>query len=325
MKKDSTPTPKPDRETRLQKLDEKIEDAIENKSAVEVRDAYIDKAELFREEENWTQFRANMELALTKVAGASKKLELKMEILQSYHVERNEEKFKELLAECHSLEEEGGDWEKRNKMNLYKALQNIKKRNFEEAARLLLSTVSTFNSADVMSYSKLVFYATILSVLSLSRAEIKEKVVEKSEVTTELMQDETTRNFLEAFYRCKYAEFFPRLLVLSKLIQEDEFLRAHQKFILRRSRIVIYSQFLESYKTVTLKNMASSFGVSEEFIDSELSHLIAAKKLNCKIDKLEGVVNIQKSDSRVTMYDEILRKGDTLVEKMHKLARIAQA
>ncbi len=32
-------------------------------------------------------------------------------------------------------------------------------------------------------------------------------------------------------------------------------------------RIVIYSQFLESYKTVTLDNMAKAFGVSIDFID----------------------------------------------------------
>ena len=32
-------------------------------------------------------------------------------------------------------------------------------------------------------------------------------------------------------------------------------------------RIVAYSQFLESYKTVTIKSMAQAFGVSPEFID----------------------------------------------------------
>ena len=315
----------PDRETQLKKLDEKIEDAIENKAAVEVRDAYIDKAEFFKEEKNWNEFRKNLDLALTKVAGASKKLELKIEVLQSYHVERNEAKYEELLDECIALEEEGGDWEKRNKLSLYKSLRNIKRRNFERAAQLLLSTISTYNSPEIMSYSTLIFYATVLSILSLPRSEIKEKVVEKSEVTTELMRDEVTRNFLDSYYRCKYNEFFPRLLSLHEKIQGDEYLSVHQKFILRKSRIVIYSQFLESYKTVTLKNMAISFGVSVDFIDKELSNLIAAKKLNCKIDKLEGIVNIQKFDSRVAKFDEILRQGDMLIEKMHKLARIAQA
>jgi len=35
-------------------------------------------------------------------------------------------------------------------------------------------------------------------------------------------------------------------------------------------RIVAYSQFLESYKTVTIKSMANAFGVSAEFIDKYL-------------------------------------------------------
>lgn len=39
-------------------------------------------------------------------------------------------------------------------------------------------------------------------------------------------------------------------------------------------RIVAYSQFLESYKTVTIDNMAKSFGVSSDFIDRFIIILI---------------------------------------------------
>lgn len=67
-------------------------------------------------------------------------------------------------------------------------------------------------------------------------------------------------------------------------------------------RIVIYSQFLESYKTVTLETMASSFGVSINFIDRELSELISARRLNCKIDKVAGVVESERIDERNKSY-----------------------
>lgn len=39
-------------------------------------------------------------------------------------------------------------------------------------------------------------------------------------------------------------------------------------------RIVAYSQFLESYKTVTIKSMAEAFGVSPDFIDKYVKQLI---------------------------------------------------
>lgn len=67
-------------------------------------------------------------------------------------------------------------------------------------------------------------------------------------------------------------------------------------------RVVIYSQFLESYKTVTLESMANAFGVSVSFIDRELSELISSKRLNCKIDKVSGIVESERADKRNLLY-----------------------
>jgi hypothetical protein len=43
--------------------------------------------------------------------------------------------------------------------------------------------------------------------------------------------------------------------------------------ILLEMRVAAYNQLLESYSSVTLKSMASSFGVSEDFIDKYSSLL----------------------------------------------------
>ena len=66
--------------------------------------------------------------------------------------------------------------------------------------------------------------------------------------------------------------------------------------------MVAYSQFLESYKSVTIKNMSKSFGVSVEFIDKEVSHFISIGKLNCKIDKVDGVIQSSRANSRAVQY-----------------------
>jgi 26S proteasome regulatory subunit N7 len=322
--KESSPKPKTDEE-RLQEIEKKIADCIENNGAIEIRDAYIDKADFYKEKKEWEQFREAMDLALTKTVGASKKLEYNMDILQSYHEERNTDKYKEYLQKCRDLEEEGSDWEKKNKMSLYKALESISQRNFKLAAEQMMSTINTFNSPEILTFSKLIFYSTLLGILSLPRKIILEKLIQSSEVSTELKRNPQMEGLLKAFYRCKYNDFFPFLLKVHALVLEDEFLKKHEKFILRQARVIIYTQFLESYKTVTLQNMAQNFMVSPEFIDRELSELIASRKLNCKIDKLRGIVESQKADSRISRYDTIIKKGDLLIEKMHKLARIAQS
>ena len=55
--------------------------------------------------------------------------------------------------------------------------------------------------------------------------------------------------------------------------------------VLQLTRLRPRTQFLESYKSVTIQMMASAFGVSAAFLDGELSEFIAAGRLNCKIDK----------------------------------------
>ena len=73
-------------------------------------------------------------------------------------------------------------------------------------------------------------------------------------------------------------------------------MKLHYKYFIRETRVVIYSQFLESYKTVKLKSMANEFGVSIDFIDRELSELISARRLPCKIDKVEGIIETDPTD-----------------------------
>ena len=45
-------------------------------------------------------------------------------------------------------------------------------------------------------------------------------------------------------------------------------------------------QLLESYRSLTLKYMANAFGVTEEYMDSELCRFIASGRLHAKIDKV---------------------------------------
>ena len=54
---------------------------------------------------------------------------------------------------------------------------------------------------------------------------------------------------------------------LTEQIKLDRYLHLHFRYYMREVRTVVYSQFLESYKSVTIEAMAKAFGVSVEFID----------------------------------------------------------
>jgi len=86
-------------------------------------------------------------------------------------------------------------------------------------------------------------------------------------------------------------------------------------------RIVIYRQFLDPYKTVTLGSMANLFGVSVEFIDKELSEFISSGKLNCRIDRVNGIIESNRVDNKDEIYAEIIKNGDVLLSNIQKLKR----
>ena len=53
--------------------------------------------------------------------------------------------------------------------------------------------------------------------------------------------------------------------------------------------------------------MANAFGVSVEFIDREISDLIASRKLFCKIDKVSGIIEYERVDERNKLYKDTFR------------------
>lgn len=72
--------------------------------------------------------------------------------------------------------EEGGDWDRRNRLKVYEGAYLMTIRNFKGAADLFIATLSTFTSTELMEYKDFVTYAVLSSVLALKRVDIKNKV-----------------------------------------------------------------------------------------------------------------------------------------------------
>ena len=105
-------------------------------------------------------------------------------------------------------------------------------------------------------------------------------------------------------------------------MQRDRYLARHAQFYIREVRIQSYSQFLESYRSVTLEAMAKTFGVSVHYLDRDLSRFIATARLNCKIDKVGGVIETNRPDAKNSLYQDVIKQGDTLLNRIQKLSRV---
>lgn len=72
--------------------------------------------------------------------------------------------------------EEGGDWDRRNRLKVYKGYYAITTRDFKTAAENFLESISTFTSYELMKYVKFVEYTVLVSLISLKRSELGDKV-----------------------------------------------------------------------------------------------------------------------------------------------------
>lgn len=224
---------------------------------------------------------------------------------------------KDLLGQTKKLAETGGDWDRNNRLAVYEALLHILNRDLKAAASLLLEGVATFTCSELCQFPDFVFYAVITNVLCLPRTELKKKVVDSPDIRLVPY----LQQLVESLHDCDYAHFFEHLLLLEERMLTDRYLAIHARYIIREMRCLVYQQFLDAYKTVTLRAMAEKFGVSLSFLDKELAHFISQGRLTAKIDKVDLVVETNRPDKRSAHYQAIIKQGDHLLNQIQKLAR----
>lgn len=309
-------------EKEIERLDTIIKEAEELKEDIDVRDALLDKAVFLKdvakyEEDAEKLFRD----AYTKSGGASKKMEILFNILQMTIHNLNLPKIKTDIETCKSLLEEGADWEKKNKLKVYEGVYRMMIRDFKLAATLFLDSVATFTCNELLDYKEFVFYAVVTSMVSLDRGTLRKNVINSPDILAVIRDIDHLKKYSDSFYSCNYKAFFEAFVEIADRVKEDKFLEKHYNYFVKEMRLVAYKQFLASYKSVTLENMAENFGVGVEFLDKELSHFISIGKIKCKIDKVAGVIESKTPDKKIELYNQMLTKGDFLLDRIQKLGR----
>ena len=75
-----------------------------------------------------------------------------------------------------SLVEEGGDWDRRNRLKVYEGIYYMSIREFTKATTNLLDTVSTFTCYEILDYDTFITYVVLCAMLTLERTKLKAKV-----------------------------------------------------------------------------------------------------------------------------------------------------
>lgn len=309
-------------EEKLKQLDEAIEDAEKNLGETEIRDSMLAKAEHFSrigdKAAALTQFRKTYD----KTVALGYRLDVVFHLIRLGLFYMDHELINKNLEKAQTLIDEGGDWDRRNRLKVYRGVYCMSIREFKEAATLFLDTIATFTSYELMDYPTFVTYTVLCSVIALERPQLREKVVKGSEILEVLHSLPVIKRYLFSLYDCHYGDFFLALAAVEEVMQNDRLLAAHCRFYVREMRIMAYAQLLESYRSLTLEYMADAFGVTIDFIDPELARFIAAGRLHCKIDKVGGIVETNRPDSKNWQYQSTIKHGDILLNRIQKLSRV---
>ena len=314
-----------DTDKRIQELQKKMEEDIDNLDEKDKAHYIFEIAKIYKEKKMMDKAIEQFKETIAQTTSFNTKIDAIFEILHIGLMDKNQDILKEYLNKCTELlKTEGGDWEKKNRLKVYEGLNFILNKNFKDAGKNFLEALMTFTSYELFDFKTFVFYTAITNIITVDRKTLKERIIDNSDVLSCINDIPHLQSFLNSFYDGDYSKFFEELYYIIEIIKKDFYLSKHYNFFINEMRIKVYSQFLQSYKTVTIENMANVFGVSTNFIDSELSNFISQGRLNAKIDKVSGIIECSHNEQNIDLYQTTIRESDILISKIHKLSKLLE-
>jgi 26S proteasome regulatory subunit N7 len=309
---------------KIEELRKKMNEDVDNMEEIDKANYNFEIGKIYKERKMKNEAIEEFKATIEKTQSFNTKIDAIFEILHIGILNKDLELLKEYLVKMKELLKDGGDWEKRNRLKVYDGLNYILNRNFKEAGKLFLEALMTFTSYELFDYKTFVFYTAITNIITVDRNTLKNRVIDNSDVVSCINEIPHLENFLNTFYEGNYNEFLKEFYAIVQRLKTDFFFSKHYNFFMNEMRIKVYSQFLQSYKSVTMENMANVFGVSQKFIDDELSNFISQGRISAKIDKVSGVIECSQDEPTVDLYHNIIRDSDILINKVHKLSKLLE-
>jgi len=126
-------------------------------------------------------------------------------------------------------------------------------------------------------------------------------------------------NLVSSLYNGNYRSFFLALAAVEdQFLSQDRYLYEHRAWLVREMRLRGYQQLLQSYRVVGLNSMANDFGVTVDFLDKDLAKFIAANRIACTIDRVNGIIETNRPDDKNKQYADLVKQGDALITKLQK-------
>lgn len=169
----------------LKELEAAVEEAIESAGDMEVMDARVAVARFAAKSMSEKEAIGAYDkvLALPKVS-SGKKIDSLMASARVASFYADTAATDDFVDRAHKLAEAGGgaDWDRRNRLKVYRALQKMLHRDVKQAAGLLLDCIATFNCNECCTYTEFIVYTVLTNMLHLPRPDLKNKIIDGPEI-----------------------------------------------------------------------------------------------------------------------------------------------
>lgn len=306
----------------LEKLEARIVECQEQEGETEVREALLAKSDFKVQIGEKDAAYEAIEETFGKTVAMGLRLDLLLTKLRVGLFFEDLKLVKATVDRAKALLETGGDWERRNRLKVYEAMFLMRIRDLKKASALLLDAIATFTATELVPYNTFIMYTIVTSLISVPRSELKPKVIDAPEILQVIEEIPHVAGLINGLYSCQYRTLFRSLVDIIDVLKADRYLSLHARYYWREVRVLAYTQFLESYMSVSLTSMAQTFGTSANFIDEDLAQFISAGRLSCSIDKVNGIVSSTRPDTKNAQYQATLKQGDLLLNRVQKLSRV---
>lgn len=302
-------------------LDEKLHDAEENLGESEVRGALLAKCNHYARIGDLEMAVKANELCAAKTIAAGPKLDLCFQRIRLGIAFSDNEIAAKGISDAHRLMNKS-DWERRNRLKVYEGIYYVFVRDFKRGSELLLDSVTTFASGELVSFRDFIFITMVASLHVLSRMELKKRIIDSPDVISADVAD--GYELVTAIYTCRYRDVFPALDAVAQHMRRVVYLFPHVNYFFREVRVLVLTQFLDSYSSVTLESMSRIFGIPVQVLDQMLSTCISNERIACKIDRINDSVTTYRGDMTNFDYHRIVKNGDLLLNRIQKLSRLVE-
>jgi 26S proteasome regulatory subunit N7 len=170
------------------------------------------------------------QLALEKTAGLGSRIDIVLTLVRIGFFFGDNQLISTNLTKADEFVEKGGDWDRRNRLKVYRGLHLLSIRQFKPASALLIDALSTFTATELLSYNDFVSLTVISGTLTLNRVDLKKKVrfkkkavlrcqaenacfqiISAPEVISALPELPTLADTTKNLYDCHYDKFFVAL------------------------------------------------------------------------------------------------------------------